>query len=138
MEALILTVHIIACFVLVTVVLLQSGKEGMGVIFGGGSSSLFGSTGAGGFLTKLTAWVGALFLITSLGFNFLTKSPRMEGSAMDGLMQQTAPAPEVEKPAVEFEEPAVEPSSSGESAPGITGALQAPAAEDAGTDQPAQ
>jgi preprotein translocase subunit SecG len=68
----ILTLHIIVCVILVILVLLQSGKEGMGVIFGGGSSSLFGSTGAGGILVKLTTFVAAIFLATSLGYNMLT------------------------------------------------------------------
>ncbi|NLV98000.1 MAG: preprotein translocase subunit SecG, partial [Desulfovibrionales bacterium] len=40
--SLIITIHIIACITLVVLVLLQSGKEGMGVIFGGGGGSLFG------------------------------------------------------------------------------------------------
>ena len=72
MEKMVLTLHIIVCVVLVILVLLQSGKEGMGVIFGGGSSSLFGSTGAGGILVKLTTFVAAIFLATSLGYNMLT------------------------------------------------------------------
>ena len=72
MEKMVLTLHIIVCVILVILVLLQSGKEGMGVIFGGGSSSLFGSTGAGGILVKLTTFVAVLFLVTSLGYNMLT------------------------------------------------------------------
>lgn len=74
MEKLILTLHIIVCVVLVILVLLQSGKEGMGVIFGGGSSSLFGSTGAGGILVKLTTFVAIVFLATSLGYNIVTSA----------------------------------------------------------------
>ena len=72
MEKLILTLHIVICVLLMVLVLLQSGKEGMGVIFGGGSSSLFGSTGAGGILVKLTTFVAVIFLATSLGYNMLT------------------------------------------------------------------
>ena len=46
MESLILVLHIVVCVLLVILVLLQSGKEGMGVIFGGGgNSSVFGSAG---------------------------------------------------------------------------------------------
>ena len=48
MQTLILTLHIIVCVVLVILILLQAGKEGMGVIFGGGNTSVFGSSGAGG------------------------------------------------------------------------------------------
>jgi len=44
----------------------------MGVIFGGGSSSLFGSSGAGGVLAKLTMFVAIAFVVTSLGYNIAT------------------------------------------------------------------
>ena len=72
METMILTAHVIICIALVVLVLLQSGKEGMGVIFGGGSSSLFGGSGAGGVLAKLTAFIAVAFVITSLGYNVAT------------------------------------------------------------------
>ncbi|WP_438616456.1 preprotein translocase subunit SecG [Oceanidesulfovibrio indonesiensis] len=78
-----MALHIVACLVLVAVVLLQSGKEGMGVIFGGGSSSLFGSSGAGGLLAKVTAAVAAIFLMTSLGYNIITSPTTVEKSVMD-------------------------------------------------------
>ncbi|MDY7002340.1 MAG: preprotein translocase subunit SecG, partial [Thermodesulfobacteriota bacterium] len=54
MQTFILALHVLACLILIVIVLLQSGKEGMGVIFGGGSGTVFGSSGAGGLLTKLT------------------------------------------------------------------------------------
>ena len=76
MTTLIITVHVLACVAVIILVLLQSGKEGMGVIFGGGSQSVFGSTGAGGLLVKLTALFGALFLITSLVYNASSGSQR--------------------------------------------------------------
>ena len=64
METLILTLHIIVCVLLVILILLQAGKEGMGVIFGGGgSTSVFGSAGAGGILAKLTAFMAVIFVI---------------------------------------------------------------------------
>lgn len=72
MQTLVITIHIIACIALVVLVLLQSGKEGMGVIFGGGGQSLFGGGGAGGLLTKLTAGVAAVFLCTSLTFTYIS------------------------------------------------------------------
>lgn len=64
MQTLILSLHVIVCVALVVLVLLQSGKEGMGVIFGGGNASVFGSSGAGGLLAKLTAFMAVLFVIT--------------------------------------------------------------------------
>lgn len=72
MESLITTIHIIACVSLVLLVLLQSGKEDMGVIFGGGGSSMFGSSGAGNLLSKLTAVAATVFFITSLSFTYMS------------------------------------------------------------------
>lgn len=72
MDTLVLTLHIVACLLLIVFVLLQSGKEGMGVIFGGGNSSLFGSSGAGGILVRLTTLVAVIFLCTSLGYSIIT------------------------------------------------------------------
>ncbi len=89
MQAFVLALHVIFCVVLVVVVLLQSGKEGMGVIFGGGSSSLFGSSGAGGLLTKITAVVATLFIITSLSYTYLTRESHLgERSVMDAAVEQ--------------------------------------------------
>lgn len=76
METLILTLHIIVCVLLVILILLQAGKEGMGVIFGGGgNTSVFGSSGAGGILAKLTAFMAVVFVITSLSYTYVS-SPR--------------------------------------------------------------
>ncbi|RQD65418.1 preprotein translocase subunit SecG [Desulfonatronovibrio magnus] len=72
MQTLIITIHIISCITLVVLVLLQSGQQGMGVIFGGGGGSLFGSSGAGGILTKLTVGVAAVFFCTSLTFTYMS------------------------------------------------------------------
>jgi preprotein translocase subunit SecG len=61
--------HVFVCLFLILVVLLQAGKGGgMGIAFGGaGSQTVFGSSGAGNFLTRLTSVTAAIFLITSLG-----------------------------------------------------------------------
>ena len=61
-------VHLIACVFLILVVLLQTGKGAeMGAVFGGGgSSTLFGASGAGNFLTKLTTGTAIVFFLTSL------------------------------------------------------------------------
>jgi preprotein translocase subunit SecG len=61
--------HVFVCVFLIIVVLLQAGKGGgMGIAFGGGGSqTVFGSSGAGNFLTKLTSAAAFIFLITSLG-----------------------------------------------------------------------
>jgi len=105
-EILVITIHVLACIFLITVILLQSGHEGMGVIFGGGSSSMFGSTGAGGLLVKITAGLAAVFLITSLTYNVLTGNKTAGGdSVMMSKPAATAPAPEAAKqPGVTFKD----------------------------------
>jgi preprotein translocase subunit SecG len=72
LNSLMITVHIIACVTLVILVLLQSGKEGMGVIFGGGGGSVFGSIGAGNLLSKLTAGAATVFFLTSMIFTYVS------------------------------------------------------------------
>ncbi len=92
MQSLILTLHVIVCVSLVILVLLQSGKEGMGVIFGGGSGSVFGSSGAGGMLSKLTAFMAALFILTSLSYNIMTSNPASDKSTiLDVKLEDSAP-----------------------------------------------
>jgi preprotein translocase subunit SecG len=68
MNTLITAIHVIAAFCLVLTVLLQAGKgAAMGSGLGAGSSqTMFGSSGAGNFLTKLTTGIAVLFMVTSL------------------------------------------------------------------------
>jgi preprotein translocase subunit SecG len=100
LETTVLTIHIVICVLLILLVLLQSGKEGMGVIFGGGSSSLFGSTGAGGLLVKLTAVAALIFLVTSLSYNMLTSSKMSrESGIIDIEVNDPSAAPKTDAPA---------------------------------------
>lgn len=93
-QTLILSLHIVVCVLLVVLVLLQAGKEGMGVIFGGGSSSVFGSGGAGGVLTRLTAFMAALFLLTSLSYTYVTSvRSTQESVILDVRLEEPSPAP---------------------------------------------
>lgn len=68
---LVVLIHILVCFALILIVLLQAGKGAeMGAAFGGASQTLFGSAGAMGFLSKLTAVAAAIFMVTSLLLTF--------------------------------------------------------------------
>ena len=96
MQDLILTLHIIVCVLLVVLILLQSGKEGMGVIFGGGNSSVFGSTGAGGILAKLTTLMAIIFVITSLSYTYVTSERPASESAIIDVRIEEQPAPKEE------------------------------------------
>ena len=67
MFILITIVHVIVCVGLILVVLLQTGKGAdMGAVFGGSSATIFGSSGAGNFLTRLTTGMAIVFMITSI------------------------------------------------------------------------
>ena len=68
MNTIINAIHVIAALSLILTVLLQAGKgAAMGSGLGAGSSqTMFGSSGAGNFLTKLTTGIAILFMITSL------------------------------------------------------------------------
>jgi preprotein translocase subunit SecG len=60
--------HVVICFFLVIVVLLQSGKAAdLAGAFGGmGSQTAFGPRGTATILSRLTRYAAALFMITSL------------------------------------------------------------------------
>lgn len=74
MLTLITIIHIAAALFLIVIVLLQTGKgASIGAVFGGGSSqTLFGSRGAGNFLTKMTTGAAVIFMLTSLGMSMIS------------------------------------------------------------------
>jgi len=69
--------HVIVSVGLILVVLLQTGKGAeIGAVFGGSSSTIFGSSGAGNFLTRLTTGMAVVFMITSLALgDFAGRKP---------------------------------------------------------------
>ena len=84
-------VHVLVCFTLVMIVLLQAGKGAeMGAAFGGASQTIFGSSGAMGFLNKLTTGVAVIFMITSLLLAFT--STKRASSVVKERPAQTSPA----------------------------------------------
>ena len=62
-ESLVLVFHVIAALGIIGLVLIQHGKGAdMGSGFGGGASNtVFGSGGAGNFLTRMTTWIAIAF-----------------------------------------------------------------------------
>ncbi len=96
MSILITIVHVVACIILILVVLLQAGKgANMGAAFGGSSQTVFGSSGPGTFLGKMTTAVAIIFMLTSLSLSYSVSrrgSSLMEGAAKP-VAQKTAPAP---------------------------------------------
>ena len=83
--------HILVCVALVLIVLLQAGKGAeMGAAFGGSSQTIFGSSGAMGFLTKLTTGAAVVFMITSL--LLALSSTRQASTVMKERPVQSVPA----------------------------------------------
>src|SRR5690349_24660930 len=82
-------IHVIVSVGLILVVLLQTGKGAeVGAVFGGSSSTIFGSSGAGNFLSRLTTIMAGVFMITSLTLTY-TGARRLSSTVFD-----SAPLPE--------------------------------------------
>jgi preprotein translocase subunit SecG len=120
MSAVVTVLHVLVCIFLIAVVLLQRGKGAqIGAVFGGGAgSTLFGSRGAGNFLTKLTAIAATVYMLTSLSLSYFgitgaggerlfQEGTETEAPAEQSLFEEvgTAPAEPVEQPAGEAAQP---------------------------------
>lgn len=89
------TIHVIVCFFLIGVVLLQQGKSAdlAGAFGGQGSQTAFGPRGAANLLTKLTTWSAIVFMCTSIGLTILMARRTSDHSVLNGLHSApTAPA----------------------------------------------
>lgn len=95
-------IHILICIFLIVLVLLQPGKGGdLGAVFGGGSSdSVFGSSGAAPFLTKLTRLLALIFVITSLSLGYFSVRSIQSSVISDTpAVEQDVSGPEATAPA---------------------------------------
>ena len=65
------TLHILVCFVLIIVIMLQSGNAAdlAGAFGGAGSQTAFGPRGAATFLSRATTWCAIVFMMTSLALS---------------------------------------------------------------------
>lgn len=137
MSIIVTVLHVVACFVLIVVVLLQTGKGAdIGAVFGGSSQTIFGSSGAGNLLTRLTTWTAVIFMVTSL---FLTWSSthHLTTSIADSLPDEPPPlsAPLDAAPAAPAEDgtaaPAGDAAAPAADATAPEAAAEAPAADSA-------
>ncbi len=123
MTAVLLAVHILACVVLIVTILLQAGKGGglagsaFGGGVGGGGGAVFGGSGAGSFLAKVTTYLAIVFLLTCLGLHHKYRSgdAEQEETASERQRGEGVPVPvqpvqgpqsvtETETPAVQSED----------------------------------
>lgn len=94
MYTILIILHVLASIVLILIVLLQAGKgANMGAAFGGSSQTVFGSSGAGTFLGKMTAGVAILFMLTSLTLTYTAshRSTSLIGRQKRPVTQQALP-----------------------------------------------
>jgi preprotein translocase subunit SecG len=107
--------HVLVCVFMIIVILLQRGRGAeIGAVFGGGASStVFGSRGAGNFLTKLTTASAILFMVTSLALSYLVTS---RGS--ERLFEEDVPAEAAAAERPGFEEVGTVPAETGAEAAG--------------------
>jgi preprotein translocase subunit SecG len=81
--------HVLACFAIIGIVLLQSGKGAdIGSAFGGaGSQAVFGSMGTPTLLGKITTVIAVVFTITSFTLAILG------GERASSVVREAAPPP---------------------------------------------
>ncbi|WP_372715835.1 preprotein translocase subunit SecG [Immundisolibacter sp.] len=95
MMIVLLVVHVIICAALVGLVLIQQGQGAdAGAAFGSGASqTVFGSRGAGSFLTRLTGALAAGLFITSMVLAYLGSNAGQPTSVTDRLAPASATQP---------------------------------------------
>ena len=75
LSILLLVIFAIAALLMILVIMLQDDQgEGIGGLFGGGSSSAFGSR-SGNILTRFTSILGAIFIVGAFALAWLNRTP---------------------------------------------------------------
>jgi len=101
--------HVVVSVGLILVVLLQTGKGAeIGAVFGGSSSTIFGSSGAGNFLTRLTTGMAIVFMITSLALGYFA-GRKPSATIFDSRTPAAAPGTQPVAPAPQQPAPAATP-----------------------------
>jgi preprotein translocase subunit SecG len=85
-------IHVVVCFVLIGIILLQpgTGADLAGAFGGQGSQTAFGPRGTVNILTKVTAWGAIIFALTSISLTVLVARHSTGHSVLQGV--QSAPA----------------------------------------------
>ena len=120
MTTLLIIIHVIVCFFLIAIVLLQHGKGAdAGAAFGGGSSqTLFGSEGPLPLLNKITTFSAIVFMGTSVTLAYLS-AHKSTGSVMSQLPAKEAAAPVKKEAPVTIPMPTEQPAAKTEAEPAV-------------------
>jgi len=91
----VIVLHVIVCFFLIGVVLLQQGKSAdlAGAFGGQGSQTAFGPRAAANVLTRLTTWSAIIFMCTSISLVVLFVRSTGSHSVLEGTKPAPASAP---------------------------------------------
>src|SRR4051812_33577178 len=92
------TLHVLVCFVLMAVILLQGGEAAdlAGAFGGSGSQTAFGPRAAATFLSMATTWCAIMFMFTTMALtvHVNTASPSGSRSVLEQFSKpNSAPAP---------------------------------------------
>ena len=87
MENIILSLNIILAFILVVIILLQK-SEGGALGIGASQDSFITSRSAGSFLTRVTAIIATLFIITSVSLTIMSKQEFSSSSVLEKVEEQ--------------------------------------------------
>jgi len=111
MYTVLIILFILISFAMVVVILLQAGKgQGLAGSIGGGmaTGSIFGGRGAADFLSKVTTWVAALYIIFAvlIGMIYKSEAENVQKSLIQKRMeeQQNLPTPNIPIAPVENQE----------------------------------
>ncbi len=92
----------VVAIALVVLILLQRGKgSDLGAVFGGGSSSVFGSRGSANFLTRITAVLATMFFGIALGLAYIYTGVGTPTSVTETVLDSSV---EIETPQVPTQE----------------------------------
>jgi preprotein translocase subunit SecG len=104
------TLHVLVCFVLVIVIMLQSGNAAdlAGAFGGAGSQTAFGPRGAASFLSRATTWCAIVFMMTSLTLS-VKRAPSEASLGTGSVLEQTQKPAPAQKPGTPATPPANAP-----------------------------
>src|SRR5271170_5440970 len=83
-SAVLVTLHVLVCFVLVIVIMLQSGNAAdlAGAFGGAGSQTAFGPRGAASLLSQATTWCAVMFMVCAFALVLRTDKAVEQGGSI--------------------------------------------------------
>ena len=123
MQIFLTILHLMLCFGLILIILLQPGKEGASVLGGGGGGNqMYGPRGTGNLLSRGTTLIAAMFMMTSIALAWYSSDRTSSGSDIGSELER------LQAEQTETVAPAAAPAPVDVPAPSPEAAPEAPAA----------